>query len=295
VISREQLASMIAMMPVDDLVIAIRAYVPLVESERPKRARPQPQPSEWVLIFDTETTADPSQRLRFGSFQLRYAGKLVKNGLFFDPAALSKRDQQVLAGYARANKLELTTRTDFVEKVFFKFGYELRATIAGFNLPFDISRLAIGHNSARRRPMRGGFTFRLFELWWRPRIQVKHLSRRASTIRFTAPPRQRTPRGMRKNSRVPVRRGFFVDVKTIAAAMTSRSDSLASLAEFMKVPNRKLVTEEHGGPLTPAYILYAMQDTQVTLGMFRGIEPSVCPISIDLDANGSGQERGRYR
>ena len=69
---------------------------------------------------------------------------------------------------------------------------------------------------------------------------------------------------MRKHSRVPVRRGFFVDVKTIGAALTSRSDSLASLAEFLKVPSRKLATEEHGGPLTPAYVQYAVQDTQVT-------------------------------
>ena len=66
-IRTEQLTSTTAITPVDDLVIAVRAYVPLVESERQRRARPQPQSSEWVLIFDTETTTDPSQRLRFGS------------------------------------------------------------------------------------------------------------------------------------------------------------------------------------------------------------------------------------
>ena len=69
---------------------------------------------------------------------------------------------------------------------------------------------------------------------------------------------------MRKNFRVPVRRGFFPDVKTIGAALTSRSDTLGSLAEFLKLPNRKLATEEHGGPLTLAYLKYAMQDVQVT-------------------------------
>jgi DNA polymerase type B, organellar and viral len=93
---------------------------------------------------------------------------------------------------------------------------------------------------------------------------VKHLHRRASIIRFTAPRTQRTPRGMRKHSRVPVRRGFFVDAKTIGAALTSRSDTLASLAEFLNVPSRKLTTEEHGGPLTREYLDYAMQDVQVT-------------------------------
>ena len=39
--------------------------------------------------------------------------------------------------------------------------YDLRASIVGFNLPFDISRLAIKHGSARGKAMRGGFTFKL--------------------------------------------------------------------------------------------------------------------------------------
>ena len=249
---------------VDHLPIAVRAYVPLAKAERPRKPRPSLEPSEWVLVFDTETTTDPAQRLRFGSYQLRYAGRLEKHGLFYDPAALSKRDRGVLARFARANKLALLTVEDFIATVFYRFGYELRALIVGFNLPFDLSRLAIDHGPARRRPMRGGFSFRLSDKPWWPRVQVRHLSRRAALIRFAAPPRQRTPRGMRKHDRVPVRRGFFCDVKTAAAALTSRSDTLASLAEFLNVPSRKLATEEHGGPLTAAYLAYAVQDTKVT-------------------------------
>jgi hypothetical protein len=249
----------------DHLPIAVRAYVPLAKADRPRRSRLSPEPSDWVLVFDTETTTDPSQHLRFGAFQLRYAGKLVKHGLFYDPTALTKTDQRVLARYARANKLELLSAADFVENVVFRFGYELRSTIVGFNLPFDISRLAIRYGSARRRPMRCGFSFQLSPDPYRPRIQIKHLSRRAAMIRFTAPARQRTPRGMRKHSKVPVRRGFFVDVKTVGAALTSRpNDTLASLAAFLEVPSRKLMTEEHGGPLTTAYLDDALQDVQVT-------------------------------
>jgi hypothetical protein len=191
-----------------------------------------------------------------------------RHGFFYDPTTLTKHDQRVLASFARSKGLELLTAADFVENVFFKFGYELRATIVGFNLPFDVSRLAVRHGPARRRPMRGGFSFQLSENRWLPRVQLKHLSRRASMIRFTAPRRQRTPRGMRKHTRVPVRRGFFVDVKTIGAALTSRSDTLASLAEFLDVPSRKLATEEHGGPLTPDYLTYALQDVQVTWECF---------------------------
>jgi hypothetical protein len=73
---------------------------------------------------------------------------------------------------------------------------------------------------------------------------------------------------MRKHSRVRVRRGFFVDVKTIGAALTSRSDTLASLAEFLGVKSRKMATEEHGRRLAADYIEYAVNDTQVTWECF---------------------------
>jgi hypothetical protein len=254
--------------PFDHLPAAVRAYVPLAEAEMRKRWRQSPEPSEWTLVFDTETTTDPSQRLRFGSFQWRRHGQLERSGLFYDPAALTKAEVQTLHRFARMHQLELMIVETFVETVFYRLAYEFRAAIVGFNLPFDLSRLAVHHGSARRRPMQGGYSFQLSRHAWRPRVQVRHLSRRAAIIRFSAPPRQRTPRGMRKRIRTPVRRGFFVDVKTIASALTSRSDTLASLAEFLRVPSRKMVTEDHGRRLTPEYIEYAVNDTEVTWECF---------------------------
>src|SRR5262249_11792548 len=156
-----------------------------------------------------ETTTDASQRLRFGSFQWRWGSTLERCGLFYAPD-LGEHEQRTLANYAEAHGLELLTVEEFVENIFYRFAYEFRATIVGFNLPFDISRLAIKHGTARRRPMRGGFSFQLSLNPWRPRVQVKHLSRRAALICFTAPPRQRASRSTRKGDRRPaVRRGFF--------------------------------------------------------------------------------------
>jgi hypothetical protein len=247
----------------DHLPIAVRAYVPLLDGESLRRWRPSPGASQWTLIFDTETATDPSQRLRFGSFQWRRGDTPERRGLLCAPD-LSERERKVLANYARANDLELLTVEEFIENIFYKLAYELQATIVGFNLPFDISRIAISHSPARRRPMRGGFSFQLSPNRWWPRVQVKHLSRRAAMIRFAAPPRQRTSRARRKFDRTPVRRGFFVDIKTIGAAITSRSDTLASLAAFLRVPSQKMATDEHGARLTREYITYAINDTQVT-------------------------------
>src|SRR5215472_6451677 len=254
--------------PIDHLQAAVRAYVPLAKAEQAKRWRPSPEPSEWTLVFDTETTTDPSQRLRFGSFQWRHSGRLERSGLFYDPESLNKTEVQMLRRFARTHGLELMHAATFIETIFFRLAYELRATIVGFNLAWDLSRLAIDHSPARRRPVQGGYSLQLSPRRRWPRVQVKHLDRKASNIRFAAPPRERTPRGMRKRDRVSVRRGFFIDVKTIGAALTSRSDNLASLAEFLVVASRKIATEEHGKRLSTEYIEYAVNDTQVTWECF---------------------------
>ncbi len=166
--------------------------------------------------------------------------------------------------HATAHGLKILTRAAFIEQVFYGIGYELRATIIGLNLPFDLARLAIGHGSARG-DMRGGFSLKLSADKRRPPVQVKHISQRTSLIRFAAPFRQRKARSERKRQDyVPVRRGFFVDVRTFAGALFARSFSLASLAEFLGVPNPKMETDEHGRALTDAYVAYAVRDVQTT-------------------------------
>src|SRR5271166_4770057 len=78
-------------------------------------------------------------------------------------------------------RIRLLTRTEFVDEVFYGSAYAVGAQIVGFNLPFDLSRLAIRHASARRG-MRGGFSLTLSEEW--PPVAVKHLSQRSALIRF---------------------------------------------------------------------------------------------------------------
>lgn len=226
-------------------------------------------PSDYTLIFDTETNTDSAQQIRLGCFQLRKAGTLEMAGIFYDPDSLNDTEIEILNDYAVVHDLTVGTVEEFLSEVFLPYGYDARSLIVGFNLPFDISHIAIGHDSARGRMMHGGFTFKLSERKDRPAIQVKHLSRRASVIRFTVPGKQRTPRGMRKRQ-IPVQphRGFFMDIKTLAAALTSRSFSLASLGEFLDVSSGKLEIEEHGGPLTEAYLDYALRDVQTTWECF---------------------------
>jgi hypothetical protein len=252
--------------------IAVRAYTQKPDAKpaggRASKRGPS-APSPWVLVFDTETRIDPSQSLRVGFYQLRKHDELIEEGAFYSPETVSDGERQDLQTYCERRNLTLRTVADFNQYVFVKYGYVRSATIAGFNLPFDISRIAIHHGPARGS-MRGGFSFQLCPSRHEPRIQVKHLSRKASLIQFSAPWKQETPRGMRKRGlKVAHQNGHFVDIKTLAAALTSRSFTLESLCVELDVPTRKQASEDHGGPLTVDYLNYARGDVQSTWECYR--------------------------
>ena len=262
----------------DPLPIAVRAFAPppppesSAEPSTKKRSGKPAPPSEWTLVFDTETTVDAAQRLRIGAYQFRKKNELDEAGIFYDPAIISDEELSLLRRVATERGHKLRTVTEFVNEVVFARAYDLRASIVGFNLPFDISRLAIKHGSARGKAMRGGFTFKLSPLWWRPAIQVRHLNARASLIQFTHPPKRRDPRGQRNRKIAPRnRRGSFIDLKTVAAALQSRSFSLASLADFLKTPTRKAESGGHGKQLTAKYVGYLLQDVQVTWECYQSL------------------------
>src|SRR5260221_9520751 len=142
--------------PASDLRIALRAYAAPQFSAisdgpklKPKRKISKVRPSPWTVLFDTETTTDAGQALRFGTYQVRKSGELHEAGILYDPDGVTADELSAVRSYASEHGLELLTRDQFADQVFYRIGYLFRASIVGFNLPFDISRIAIAHNSAR--------------------------------------------------------------------------------------------------------------------------------------------------
>lgn len=258
---------------IHDLVpIALRAYVPPNANPKFRKAfRKRLGASNWTLIFDTETSTDSSQLLKIGGYQLREGAALFEAGVFFDPEAIKQSEQDCVQHFAKQRGLQCKTVAEFVDDVFYGKAFELRATFVGFNLPFDLSRLAVRHGLARGK-MHGGFTFQLSSDKYKPFVQIKHLSRLAAFIQFAGIKRRNDTKGMRKKQiEPPIRRGAFIDVQTIAAALTSQSFSLYGLANFLKLESRKLETNEHGLVITPDYVNYAVQDAQVTWEAYQAL------------------------
>ncbi|RWH30889.1 DNA polymerase domain-containing protein, partial [Mesorhizobium sp.] len=218
-------------------------------------------------------TVDAFQNLRFGTYQLRRGDELHEAGIFFNSKTLSPAEIQTIRTYAAGQGMSAMPLEYFQRDVMVKRAYELRASIIGFNLPFDISRVAARYNSARGKAMKGGFTFQLCDAADSPYVQIKHLSARAALIQFAQPKQNQLTRSQRrKGIATRQRRGTFIDLKTLAAALFSRSFSLASLANFLKTPSRKMETAGHGQKLTAAYLDYAVQDTQVTWECYAALK-----------------------
>ena len=247
--------------PPEPLPIAVRAYAP-PPPRKPKRGRrrgkkrrrkvPQPiPPSDSTLIFDCETTEDEVHSLRFGSFQVRRAGDLERAGFFYEARTLPAADLRVLEDCAAQHGVEVLELADFVEKVFYHYVYDLGGLCVGFNLPFDLSRIALRNVRSRRSQ---GFSFELSDEERRHRVRVIHRSSSYAFIQFV--PR----RGHKRDDH----RGHFLDVKTLAKARTGSGHKLTTLADTLETEHRKLEVAEHGGPLDPTYLAYAMQDVQVT-------------------------------
>ncbi len=252
---------------------------------------------ELALVFDCETTTDYTQRLLFGSYRLldlrgksHPVGACLMEGFFYDDD-LPARDpegwqilREYVAGHApdlhevRATAaLALHSRREFVDRVFWRLGYKARALITGFNLPFDISRLAVQAFDARW-DYEGGFSLVLWDYqdeegeWQpdpqRPRIDIKSISSKQHLMQFTG---RREPdaedydpylKPVGKRTKTPFT-GHFLDLRTLAFGLTDRNLSLERACEEFGVEHGKTKAEEHG-KITPEYIYYNRRDVLAT-------------------------------
>src|SRR5215216_1915918 len=207
--------------------IALRGYSKRVKSRQELRDKsgsqgertPPLPPSRWTVVFDTETTTDMAQAPRLGTYLVFEGDKLHKRGIFYNPDVIKKTDLRTLTRYAAKEDLTLITLEEFVDTVFYKYGYDYNGTIVGFNIPFDVSRLAI-HWAESSKKERGWWSLKLSQKKYFPRVQIKNLSGKASIIQFASMGSREATEAMRKkNLQVSAYKGTFVDVGTLAHAL----------------------------------------------------------------------------
>jgi hypothetical protein len=286
------------------LPIALRAHVvPVKAPKRHDRKDPTGLPDR-VLVFDTETAVnDPAQQFLFGSYRCyRRNGsrhECFEEGLIYADD-LSTRDPAgfaVLQAYAASSSadvsdvapatLQLRSRREFLDKVFFPIAYVRRGLVVTFNAPFDLSRLAIRCGRGRGK-YRRGFSLSLWEYFdkraqtWkpnphRPRIRITHLDSRRALIEFTGV-RDAHPDDLEDGRAF---RGRFLDLRSLAYGLTGEALSLDAACTKFGLPGKAAV-EEHG-VITPAYVGYNRTDVQITFALFEALLKEFHRHPIELD------------
>ena len=125
------------------------------ESQPARRSRALKLWPDYALVWDTETKLDLEQTLNFGVWRFCQIEDeefvAVQEGIFYRDGMPPKDVQTILDykqkhradGLASGADRELTvlSQSDFVERIFWE-SVRAGALVVGFNLPFDISRIA---------------------------------------------------------------------------------------------------------------------------------------------------------
>jgi hypothetical protein len=294
----------------DRLPIAVRAYTAPTKARRDPDAASagtatRPPTPELVLVLDTETTVDASQRLLFGSWRVYERGRCISEGMF-SADDLPKADRALLAEYVRTHlaetdepePLELLSVRAFLKQIFWTVAYKGRGLVVGFNLPFDLARLGIGWGAARAGYYAGGFSLPLasyeqggqtHENRYRPRIAVKSLDSKRALMGFTRPnapdPTDQIPEGSPDGTPDPRRTfpGCLLDLRAANFALTNASHSLASACAAFGVEHGKQQATQHG-VITPEYVDYNRRDVLATWELYTQLQAELDrhPIALPL-------------
>jgi hypothetical protein len=253
-----------------ELTTAVRAFT----TRRPTPKKPRPEPEErprWrakrsypheALVFDTETYPGPAQNLRILVWRAYRdpdygvpGTTCIEEGTAYthdlpqrDPAGfqvlqayVAEREADVTPGHPV--ELLLVPLSWWLDHRFFTYGYQHRdrCAIVGFNLLFDLGRLAAHWKGARGGRYRGGFSLGIWggftadgrwkDRKYRGRLQLRAIDPRRTLGGWAS-------RG-RKDPDPDRGAGKFVDLRTLAFALTDRSHSLESACKAFGDPYEK--------------------------------------------------------
>ncbi len=261
-----------------DAEIAVRAYVVAQESDR-NRSRYGSQniqnKFDRILVLDTETTTDRYQNLKFGSFKIYQHSQLVHQGIFYNPDTLNDRELGIINDYCRERELKPYTVREFVDDVFLPEVYDYGTLCVGFNVPFDLSRLAIDFGYARGS-MKGGFSFKLTESKRYPRLLIKHIDSVKAFIRFGS--------SVNTYKRKLDFAGNFLDLRTLVHALTNEKHSLESACRLFNSPIKKVTMKTHD-KITRKYVEYNLNDVDATYSLCLRLKEEYDVYGLDLAIN----------
>ena len=226
----------------------------------------------YYLVFDTETSIDATQTLKFGVYELHSDQELVTRGIFYNASLLTGEEQTILQTYAQEHEYSCIPRETFIS-LLYRYGHnkQYNTLIIGHNLAFDLSRLMHEMQYAHKN-FENGFSLKLCTCSWErkngkkrgkgdscrmhPNIHIKKIAPKLHLYEFA----DKKPRGN------------FLDTQTFARALLGPgSTSLASLGEILGIAEKKLEDDIQHGSLSAHYLDYAVRDVTATWQIFQAL------------------------
>lgn len=273
--------------------IFTRAHTVIPEKKRLER---QP-PAKWsddMLVIDTETTVDTVQKLNFGVYRRCKLGKsgykTFEEGLFYtddlDASQLNvlkrfvedpRNSPQIdLKRFPPPTRLTLYSRSAFVERVFWR-AIRNGAMVVGFNLPFDLSRLAVRSAPADDGGWSLVLSIRLSRKTGdmeanpeRPRIVISSKDSKLAFISL---------KGIRHPKEWPYG-GRFLDLRTLGWALRNESYTLDAACRDFNVPGK--LKHKPTGLVTFKEIKYCLQDARATTNLLNAMKMEFDQHPFDL-------------
>lgn len=270
--------------------IYLRAHTVRAGEADPSTPRtPESKWGDYALILDCESRLTADQTLTFGFWRFcELRGNeyvCTEEGIFHDDHGLSAREFDVLRKYAKAtkpetpadgcNRLRPYSRAKFVEEVL-GMAIHAKALIVGFNLPFDLSRLALdwetadnGGHSLILSQWHNAKTGKLGPNKYFPRIVVKALNSKTAIIHSTRAPMSEPGKDSKRAKLWPSAR--FLDLRTLLWALRNKSYSLKSACKEFDVPGK--LDHKPSGRVDVEEIEYCRQDVRATVGLLNAVKP----------------------
>jgi len=253
-----------------DETIAVRAYTVPKNTQNESVFIPIPhnRPLDRCIVFDTETTTDRYQNLKFGYFEIFQHGILEYVGIFYDPKIVSSKEQIILKQYCTERDIRLFTLIEF-RKIFLYEVYDLKSLCIGFNLAFDLTRIPIKTSNAKFK-RKGGFSLLLSKNLDYPRLHITHQSSTLSFIQWGNPWNKK--RGFKGN---------FVDLRTLCHALTDKKHTLESACYAFNTKFKKYKSQKHG-KITQEYIDYCINDVKSTYSLYLNAKKEFDTYQLDI-------------
>ncbi len=241
-----------------------------------------------ALIFRCLTTADEKQELLLGAYICAqqeggvYVAKEI--GLF---SRDGHRDEfRILQRFVKDSTFEIGTAADFRRRVFLKY-LKAEQLIAGYDMPREISRIAVKSNKSLKHKRAFSFYFRVFKdkktgtvrpSGYEPGLSIESLDASKAIYRlikykFHDMDAEREEEQQASNVRV-------LDLKTVTAVFTGETYTFPTTCELFGIPASR-TTKRHARVTKPA-IESLLRDVTAELELLNRLTREFAPHGFDL-------------